>query len=219
MLYKEAIAWGVNMQDKKQNVKTDKQVISLFQAGDTNQYGLIASKYQDSLFRTVIRIVKDEAMAEDVVQEALMKAYLKIDMFEGRSSFKSWLFRIAINTAKNKLRGYAKKKQNLDQTLIVVKSQSENKMYFSHVQEKIHELVDALPERQKQAVELRVFSELSFKEIADIMKCPYDTAKANFRHGLLKLKSQITEMNEFDDWKDLGKEIVSIKRVPRFGNA
>lgn len=207
------------MQDIDRKQQTDSQVISLFRAGDKKQYGLIASKYQDQLFRTVIRIVKDSALAEDVVQEALMKAYLKIDMFEGRSSFKSWLFRIAINTAKNKLRGYAKKKQNLDQTLIVVKSQSENKIYFSHVQEKIHELVDALPERQKQAVELRVFSELSFKEIAEIMECPYDTAKANFRHGLLKLKSQVTEMSEFDDWKDLGKEMVSIKRVPLYGNA
>lgn len=205
--------------NNKPNTKTDKQVISLFRAGDSSQYGLIASKYQESLFRTVIKIVKDEAIAEDVVQEALMKAYIKIDMFEGRSSFKSWLFRIAINTAKNKLRGYAKKKQNLDQTLIVMKSQSENKMYYSHVQDKIFELVDALPERQKQAVELRIFSELSFKEIAKIMKCPYDTAKANFRHGLLKLKSQVTQMDDFDDWKDLGKELVSIKQIPRYGNA
>jgi RNA polymerase sigma-70 factor (ECF subfamily) len=132
-------------------------------------------------------------LAEDIVQESFIKAFQKIHLFEGRSSFKSWLFQIALNTAKNRFRERTMDLVNIEDTHLGIDPGAEKGMVQNDMKRRIREEVDSLPEKQRIALTLRVFEDLSFKEIAEIMGCPYDTAKANYRHALLKLRERLEE--------------------------
>ena len=123
-----------------------------------------------------------------------MKAYQKIHLFEGRSSFKSWLFQIAMNTAKNRYRDRFFDSVNVDDIQLGVDPGAETGLLCADITKRIRNEVDKLPERQRVALSLRIFEDLSFKEIAEIMECPYDTAKANYRHALLKLRERMEEI-------------------------
>jgi RNA polymerase sigma-70 factor (ECF subfamily) len=171
----------------------DQQIIERILAGDKNAYSWLVRKYQKPLMRLSLRFMKDVDAAQDVVQDAFIRAFEKLASFEGRSSFKSWLFQICVNTAKNKLRERRDGFVDFSNVPLAVGAEAEAKLLQGSLTLSIQGLVDKLPERQRVALILRIYEDLSFKEIAEIMSCPYDTAKANFRHALLKLKSALSE--------------------------
>ena len=172
-------------------------------AGDQAAFSELVRRHQRALYRLALRFAKDHGGAEDVVQESFIKAFQKIHTFEERGSFKSWLFRIAINTAKNKLRSRANDEVDIMDVTVSVDARSETDLQFKQVQGFVETLVDSLPERQRVALSLRVFEDLSFQEIAQIMECPYDTAKANYRHAVLKLKKALTDAGLADKMTSL----------------
>lgn len=169
---------------------TDLELVDKVKAGDRKAYSLLVRRHQKSLLRLCYRFVKDLDVAEDVVQESFIKAYERLKSFEGRSSFKSWLFQVAVNTAKNKLRERRDGMVEISQIQLAVAAQAETQLISRSMASTIQILVDELPIRQKTALVLRIYEDMSFKEIAEIMDCPYDTAKANFRHALLKLRAE-----------------------------
>jgi RNA polymerase sigma-70 factor (ECF subfamily) len=181
-------------------MQTEKDIITRVLQGDDSAFSVLVKKYQQPLYRVVLRFVKSEEVAEDVVQEAFIKAFRKLDMYEGRASFRSWLFQIGVNSAKNKLRGTRKDMIALDDVKLSAGAESDENHEYESVQSMIQLEVEKLPEKQRQALELRIFEDLSFKEIAEIMGCPYDTAKANYRHGLLKLKKSLSDSRDLRDW-------------------
>jgi RNA polymerase sigma-70 factor, ECF subfamily len=165
----------------------DATIIQKVMAGETCLFALIVRKYERSLTRVIGRYFKDSETARDVLQESFLKAYLHLHTFEGRCSFKNWLFRISVNTAKNKLRTI-KYMENIDETDISIPTFIEHTIFSDELVVYLKLAVEKLPIKQKQTVELRVFDDLSFKEVAEIMDCPYDTAKANYRHALVKIR-------------------------------
>ncbi len=175
-------------------VTTDGVLIESAKSGDSKAFSSLVLKHQQSLLRLCMRFTTSHDLAEDIVQDTFVKAYRKLDSFEGRSSFKSWLFQIAINTAKNKIRA-TKDTVNIDTVQISIGGLSSEGIEKQGVREMIREFVDELPEKQKTALTLRIYDDLSFKEIAEIMECPYDTAKANYRHGLLSIKKNMEKRN------------------------
>jgi RNA polymerase sigma-70 factor (ECF subfamily) len=146
--------------------------------------------------------MKDTDAAEDVTQEAFIKAYEKLNSFEGRASFKSWLFQIAVNTARNKLREFKRDTVDFEDANLAVDAEAENTLVHTAVADILQKEVEKLPMKQKTALVLRVYEDLSFNEIADIMECPYDTAKANYRHALLKLRQTFEEQNDLKSWSE-----------------
>ncbi len=175
-------------------VTTDGVLIESAKSGDSKAFSSLVIKHQQSLLRLCMRFTTSHDLAEDIVQDTFVKAYRKLDSFEGRSSFKSWLFQIAINTAKNKIRA-TKDTVNIDTVQISIGGLSSEGIEKQGVREMIREFVDELPEKQKTALTLRIYDDLSFKEIAEIMECPYDTAKANYRHGLMSIKKNMEKKN------------------------
>lgn len=169
---------------------TDMALCDRAKSGDRKAFSELVLRHQQSLLRLCMRFTGSHDLAEDIVQEAFIKAYNKLGTFEGRSSFKSWLFQIAVNTAKNKLRT-AKDSLSLDQIQISINEESDRMIQRNSVKEMLLDYVDQLPEKQKMALTMRVYDDLSFKEIAEIMDCPYDTAKANYRHGLMNIKKYL----------------------------
>jgi RNA polymerase sigma-70 factor (ECF subfamily) len=169
-------------------MKSDSELVLEMRQGDKSAFSELVRRHQRGLLRLALRMTRDQALAEDVVQESFFKVYQKIDLFEGRASFKSWLFQIALNTAKNKFREKGRDSVSVDDLHLGVDSGAEIGLLRAASQRRIRDEVDRLPERQKMALSLRIYEDLSFKEIAEIMECPYDTAKANYRHALLKLR-------------------------------
>jgi RNA polymerase sigma-70 factor (ECF subfamily) len=183
-------------------MKSDLELVEDVKLGDRKAFSELVLRHQRPLLRLTMRFLKDQMLAEDVVQESFIKAYEKINLFEGRSSFKSWLFQIAVNTAKNRLRSMPLEQVNIDDVHLGVDPGAESHMVRGDLTRILRAEVDLLPERQRMALNLRIFEDLSFKEIAEIMGCPYDTAKANYRHGLMRLKERLEELQGETDWKD-----------------
>lgn len=190
---------------RSESQKDDNQLIEEVKAGQRHSFSELVRRHQRGLLRLSVRFVKDIDTAEDVVQESFIKAYEKLNTFEGRASFKSWLYQIAVNTARNKLREDRYDVTDIDNVHLAVDATAETTLVHTAVSEILHDEVEKLPFRQKTALVLRVYEDLSFKEISDIMECPYDTAKANYRHALMKLKERFESQAELKSWtEDVG---------------
>jgi RNA polymerase sigma-70 factor, ECF subfamily len=181
---------------------TDLDLVEKVKNGNRGAFSTLVRRHQKALLRLSVRFVKDLDTAEDVVQEAFIKAYERLASFEARSSFKSWLFQIAVNTAKNKLRERRDGMVDISDIQLGVAAIAETTLVHGSVADLLQQFVDQLPPRQRMALVLRVYEDLSFKEIAAIMECPYDTAKANYRHALMKLKTDLEEHQELKKWND-----------------
>lgn len=169
-------------------IKADLELVEEVKNGNVSAFSELVKRHQKGLFRLCLRFLKAAEVADDVLQETFIKAYQKIHTFEGRSSFKSWIYQIGVNTAKNKLREYKYNTDDIENVNLGVGATSDqglNQMALSQI---LDMGIDSLPPKQKTALMLRIYDDMSFKEIAEIMECPYDTAKANYRHALIKLK-------------------------------
>lgn len=150
----------------------------------------------DELYKThfsyylsiAFRIVKDKERAEDVVQDSFAAAFLKIKTLKNKEKIKSWIASIVVNKAKNSLR--KKFFEPLD-VLMEEFVECEPDIDKTRLVDKLCCLVNLLPDRQRKAVIFRDFLGMSFKEVADKMNCCYDTAKANYRHGRLKILERV----------------------------
>ncbi len=182
----------------------EKTLIASFKAGDRGSFELLVKLHYRAVYNMAHRFMGDHGAADDVVQDTFLKAYHAIESFRAESSFKSWLLRIAINTAKNALRSRDSRKM-VD--VEDVKLGQTHKDYVRLEQGQSSQIISfaiaKLPPRQKQALELRIYEDLSFKEIAEIMESPFDTAKANFRHALMNLKKILEDSESGRDLAEL----------------
>lgn len=167
----------------------DKALVERLKSGDQGAFEILVRLHYRSVYSVAFRYVHDHGTADDVTQESFLKAFHAIGGFREEASFKSWLLRIASNTAKNALRS-AGKRQMVDIEDVDVKSVHAEFHRLEDMQtaQIINWAVSKLPPKQRQALELRIYEDLSFKDIAEVMECPFDTAKANFRHALQNLK-------------------------------
>lgn len=181
---------------------TDLELVEKVIGGDKRSYSTLVRRHQSGLIRLCLRFVKDMDAAEDVVQESFIKAYERLASFEGRASFKSWLYQIAVNTAKNKLRDRRGEMKDLEDVQLGVAAEAESGLVHQAVSHLIAKHIEELPFKQRTALTLRIYEDLSFKEIAEIMECPYDTAKANYRHALLKLREELSGEEDLKNWSE-----------------
>ena len=192
---------------------SDNDAIVLVRSGERSAFSLLVRRHQKSLLRLSLRFVKDMDTAEDVVQESFIKAYERLNSFEARSSFRSWLFQIAINTAKNKLRDRRDDTTDIENIPLAVAARAETGLLHNAVAELIQRHVEDLPFKQRTALTLRIYEDLSFKEIAEIMECPYDTAKANYRHALMRLREELQTHSDLKAWtEEVGGFFMEVER-------
>ena len=182
--------------------RTDLELVGNAQQGDRRAFSELVKRHQRGLLRLSLRFMKDLDAAEDVVQESFIKAYEKLTTFEGRASFKSWLYQIAVNTARNKIRENRHDMTDIENVHLAVDAVAETSLLQGAVSDLLHLEVEKLPFRQRTALVLRVYEDLSFAEIAEVMECPYDTAKANYRHALLKLREVFGKRGEMKNWSE-----------------
>ena len=168
----------------------DQQLVERVQRGDKAAFDLLVSKYQRKIFRLLSRLIRDQAEVEDIAQEAFIKAYRALPNFRGDSAFYTWLYRIAINTAKNHLVSQGRRAPTTTEADIEEAetfddsdhlrdlNTPESMLLSKQVGEAVNRAIDQLPEDLRTAIVLREIEGLSYEEIAESMSCPIGTVRS-----------------------------------------
>ena len=167
----------------------DLALLDRFAAGDRDAFDDLVLKHQKPLYSLLYRMVSDKEDAADILQKTFIKAFTGIRGFERRSSFRTWLYQIAINLAKNLYRDRARAALvPLDDVVIRRDPKVLESLIHKESRDHLHRAVAGLPDKQRLTVMLRIQEQKTFEEIAGIMKCSVGTSKANYHHGVQKLK-------------------------------
>ena len=168
----------------------DQQLVERAQRGDKRAFELLVVKYQRKIERLLSRFVRDSAEVEDVAQEAFVKAYRALPTFRGDSAFYTWLYRIAINTAKNYLVAQGRRAPTStpfdaeeaegfeDAAGLHDINTPENVLMSKQIAQTVNSAIEALPEELRTALTLREIDGLSYEEIAKVMECPIGTVRS-----------------------------------------
>ncbi|MFQ2054941.1 RNA polymerase sigma factor RpoE [Aeromonas veronii] len=167
----------------------DEQLVERVQRGDKAAFNLLVKKYQHKVVNLVARYVNNPGDVPDVAQEAFIKAYRALPTFRGESAFYTWLYRIAVNTAKNYLTSQGRRPPSSDVEADEAESYGggealqevstpENLALTDEIERTVFSAIEALPEDLRTAITLRELEGLSYEEIAEIMDCPVGTVRS-----------------------------------------
>ena len=170
--------------------EVDQLLVERAQRGDKRAFELLVEKYQHKLARLVSRLVRDPGEAEDVTQEAFIKAYRALPSFRGDSAFYTWLYRIGINTAKNFLVATGRRAPTSTEVdaeeaegyesseLLHDINTPESLLLTKEIGTTVNAAIEALPEELRSAIQLRELEGMSYEEIAKLMDCPIGTVRS-----------------------------------------
>ena len=168
---------------------SDKQLVSRVQKGDRRAFDLLVLKYQHRILSLVGRFISDYAEAQDVTQEAFIKAYKALPSFRGDSAFYTWMYRIAVNTAKNHLISRSRKTPTQDIDLDDAEfftgegamkeiETPDGLLQRDQLRDVVFDAIEQLPDELRRAVTLRELEGMSYEEIARTMDCPIGTVRS-----------------------------------------
>ena len=179
---------------------TDNELIQSFQGGNTRAFDALIDRYQEKIFNTILFMVKDSYLAEDLIQEIFIKIIdnLKQRKYAEEGKFLPWALRISHNFCVDHFRKVKRTpviKTSDDQDIFEVIKHTDHsadyKMTRAQTHKNIQELVDLLPEEQREIIVLRHYANFSFKEIATLTNCSINTALGRMRYALLNLRKVI----------------------------
>lgn len=167
----------------------DQALVQRVQQGDKKAFDHLVLKYQHRIIKLVMRYVDDHSEALDVAQEAFIKAYRALPQFRGESAFYTWLYRIAINTAKNFLLAKGRRPPGEDIELETAEQYEqysqfkenatpEHYLLKDEIERTVFSAIEALPKELRVAITLREIEGLSYEEIAQTMACPVGTVRS-----------------------------------------
>ena len=182
--------------------KSDQQLVELVQQGNKAAFDLLVRKYQNRVLNLVSRFVKNQGDVQDVAQEAFIKAYRALPGFRGESAFYTWLYRIAVNTAKNYLVAQKRRPsgsdidamdaENFDGSDNLRENSSPERLLLSEELRKVvFATLEQLPEDLRTAITLREMEGLSYEDIAQVMECPVGTVRSRIFRAREALDKQI----------------------------
>lgn len=168
---------------------TDQALVARVQRGDKKAFDILVLKYQQRVIKVLSRYVRDQAELEDLAQESFIKAYRALPRFRGDSAFYTWLYRIAINTAKNYLVAQGRRPPSNDIDAVEAEqfegasglkdyATPEREILKDEIQRVITQAIDELPNDLKTAITLRELEGMSYEEIAEAMDCPIGTVRS-----------------------------------------
>lgn len=188
----------------------DADLVARVQKGDKRAYDLLVLKYQRKIMRMLARMVRDPAEIEDVAQEAFIKAYRALPQFRGESAFYTWLYRIAINTARNWQAARSRRPtgenviENEDgETFSAVDSLTdintpESMLASRQIVETVNAAMNALPEELRTAIVLREIEGMSYEDIAQSMGCPIGTVRSRIFRAREAIAAQLRPLSNHD---------------------
>lgn len=167
----------------------DRELVQRVQQGDKSAFDILVQRYQYKIIKLISRYVHDPSEAQDVAQEAFIKAYRALPGFRGESAFYTWMYRIAINTAKNYLVAQGRRPPGSDidaqeaeqyegQTFLKEYETPERVLLRDEIEATVFKAIEELPEELRTAITLREFEGMSYEEIAQTMGCPIGTVRS-----------------------------------------
>lgn len=171
------------------NQASDQKLVKRVQKGDKGAFDLLVLKYQHKIVNLIMRYVRDPELALDIAQEAFIKAYRALPRFRGDSAFYTWMYRIAVNTAKNYLAAQRRRPANVELDLqdpeqydlhakLRETDTPEGIALSNELRETVERAIAALPEDLRTAIILRELEGMSYEEIAQTMECPVGTVRS-----------------------------------------
>jgi len=171
------------------NQASDKKLVERVQKGDKGAFDLLVLKYQHKIVNLIMRYVRDPELALDIAQEAFIKAYRALPRFRGESAFYTWMYRIAVNTAKNHLAAQRRRPMDVELDLqdpeqydlhakLKETDTPEGLALGNELKETVERAIAALPEDLRTAIVLRELEGMSYEEIAQTMDCPVGTVRS-----------------------------------------
>jgi RNA polymerase sigma-70 factor (ECF subfamily) len=173
----------------------DAELISDFLNGDKNAFELLFSRYNREVFYLVKTFVNNTEEAKDITQDAFIKAFNNLKNLNDRTKFKSWLFTIGVNLAKDRLK---MRKKTTDEGLELIRTDDDphDNIIKDSLAREVNSAIKKLPERQADVIRLRALDEMSFKEIAQILNIKETTVRTNFHFAIKGLRDLIFAKEE-----------------------
>lgn len=189
----------------KNSEQLDRELVLRVQQGDKAAFDILVLKYQHKIIQLVNRYVKDSSEAQDVAQETFIKAYRAIGSFRGEAAFYTWLYRIAINTAKNDLVARSRRQTNYQIELQLVETcenapqlqdaqTPETDLLNQEILATIKKTIEGLPEEMRVAIILCEFDGLSYEAIAQAMDCPVGTVRSRIFRAREAIDNKLTPL-------------------------
>ncbi|WP_198971007.1 RNA polymerase sigma factor RpoE [Xylophilus sp. ASV27] len=190
---------------------SDQMLVERTVAGDQRAYGLLVTKYQRRIERLIGRMVRDADLVEDIAQETFIRAYRALHQFRGEAQFYTWLYRIAVNTAKkalvdlkrnpvmseNALRGASEEDETSSFGNELTSDETpETVLAAKEIAATVNAAMEALPDDLRQAVTLREIEGLSYEEIAEAMNCPIGTVRSRIFRAREAISAKIRPLLE-----------------------
>ena len=192
------------------DMENDINIINLVKKGDSRAFDILMVKYQDRLIYSVYKFCKDLELSQDITQEAFVKAFRNIDKFRGESSFYTWIYRIAINTAKNyfsnKSRGAETYNEDiLDTALSDMSLNSDNPetlLAAEEMKDAVNQAFQNLPDEIRSTLSLREYDGLSYEEIAKVQNCPIGTVRSRIFKGRELINETFSKLGLSKSWSN-----------------
>ena len=192
---------------------TDLVLVERTVAGDQKAYELLVIKYQRRIERLIGRMVRDSSLVEDIAQETFIRAYRALAQFRGEAQFYTWLYRIAVNTAKKALvdlkrdpvvsesalkggGGDDEDETSVMENELTSAETPETVLAAKEIAATVNSAMEALPEELRQAVTLREIEGLSYEEIAEVMNCPIGTVRSRIFRAREAISAKVRPMLE-----------------------
>lgn len=179
----------------EQGAESDvRELVGRAVAGDKAAFGGLVKAFQRPLFAAVLRVVRHQQDARDIVQKSFLKAWTKLPTLEDPGKFRSWLFSIAINLSRNHCRDRGSKRfERVEENTLVVEDDASRRLDRAERRALLYRALEKLPARQREVVTLRVDAELSFRDIGESVGCTEASARVNFHHGMKRLRAILQE--------------------------
>jgi len=188
----ESLAAGLLLLERPSPVTVtdpDHELARRFRDGDRAAFDLLVRHHQKGMWRLVRRYVKSDADAADVTQLAFVRAFRGLATFRGTATVRSWLYRIAINCALSWLRDHRREQPaEIAEDALIASNPALAQISAGDDRAQLRRAIAELPPKQKLVLELRVFDDLSFREVAELADCSENTAKVNFHYAVKRLR-------------------------------
>ncbi len=177
----------------------DAELLASARRGDERALELLVRRHQGGVYRFLLSFLRDEDRAADAAQNTFLRALGRLDGFRGDSSFRTWLFSIARNEALSLLRSRQRRREEPlePDELVSRETDAPDEVVFrADVARRVREALDRLPEKQRLSVSLRLFEQMSFREIGALIDSSEGAARVNYHYGLSRLREWLNENDE-----------------------
>jgi RNA polymerase sigma-70 factor (ECF subfamily) len=174
--------------------ESDNQLLDRYAGGEESAFEELVRRHQRTIYDLAYRMLENHADAADLSQRTFVQAFLHLSSFRRESSFRTWLFQIGLNLCRNAIRDRARTThENVEDLPLPAPSDIFKATADAEVRDRLGSAIRKLPERQREALVLRVYHNHPFAEIGAIMSCSEGTAKANYHHAVNKLRRELVE--------------------------